>query len=131
METGTRWDTRALSPDVAYIAEKQRLVLYEFDEEQPRPYFELTRMLRTSSAAFWNPKLRRPGVQGWDPAVRLHGLEDANSGELLGGFYADWFPRENKRGGAFPHHRNPDEGRPHLGLICGNLTPPVGAGHRC
>src|SRR6185503_7375514 len=43
----------------------------------------------------------------------------------------DWYPRENKRGGAWmdalitggPER---DAFRPHLGLICGNLTPPVG-----
>ena len=36
----------------------------------------------------------------WDPQVRYYNVHDEN-GEFLGGFYADWYPRENKRGGAW------------------------------
>jgi oligopeptidase A len=32
--------------DVAYIAEKQRIALYQFDEEELRPYFELERVVK-------------------------------------------------------------------------------------
>jgi oligopeptidase A len=62
--------------------------------------------------------------------VKYYRLEDGETGDLLGGFYTDWFPRENKRGGAWMDALmtgNHDLGEPHLGLICGNLTPPVGA----
>jgi oligopeptidase A len=54
------------------------------------------------------------GVPTWDPGVKTYKIEDCGS------FYADWFPRENKRGGAWM-----DSIMPKLGLICGNLTPPV------
>ena len=62
--------------------------------------------------------------------VRYYNVHD-ESGEFLGGFYTDWFPRENKRGGAWMDAliTGGPEGakfRPHLGLVCGNLTPPVG-----
>jgi oligopeptidase A len=71
----------------------------------------------------------RPGVPVWDPEVKYY--EVRSGGEFLGGFYADWYPRDSKRGGAWmgslitggPH---PGGFRPHLGMICGNLTPPVG-----
>jgi oligopeptidase A len=70
--------------------------------------------------------IERKDAPLWDPEVKFYSIEDAG-GTFLGGFYADWYPRENKRGGAWmdalitglPGHK------PHLGLICGNLTPPV------
>ncbi len=118
--------------DVAYLAEKQREALYQFDEEELRPYFELDRVVAGMFDIFGRllsiKVIEEPGVPGWDPVVKYYRVEDVCSGELLGGFYADWFPRENKRGGAWMDSLiagNPDEGRPHLGLICGNLTPPV------
>jgi oligopeptidase A len=60
--------------------------------------------------------------------VKHYRIEDASTGVLLGNFYADWFPRENKRGGAWMDSLvtgSPDENKPHVGVICGNLTPPV------
>ena len=118
--------------DVPYLAEKQRQVLYEFDEEELRPYFQLENvvagMFDILSRVLGIQVIEEPNVPGWDPAVKYYRVEDAGSGQLLGGFYADWFPRENKRGGAWMDALvtgNPEAGRPHLGLICGNLTPPV------
>ena len=120
--------------DIAYLAEKQRRALYDFDEEELRPYFELDRvvagMFEIFSRVLNIRVLEEPQVPGWDPAVKYYRVEDAASGVLLGGFYTDWFPRENKRGGAWMDAfitGYPDENRPHVGLISGNLTPPVGA----
>ncbi|MFL6350315.1 MAG: M3 family metallopeptidase [Bryobacteraceae bacterium] len=124
----------AIAPwDVTYVAEKQRVALYDFDEEELRPYFQLDRvaagMFDIFSRILSIKVIEEPGVPGWNPAVKYYRIEDASSGKLLGGFYTDWFPRENKRGGAWMDSLmtgNPDAGEPHLGLICGNLTPPVG-----
>lgn len=119
--------------DVSYLSERQRRALYDFDEEELRPYFELDRVVAGMFDIFsriLGIKVREElPVPAWDPAVKYYRVEDAGSGILLGSFYTDWFPRENKRGGAWMDSLltgNPDEGRPHVGLIAGNLTPPVG-----
>src|SRR5262249_60936613 len=63
-------------------------------------------------------------------AVRYYMIED-EAGVMVGAFYADWFPRENKRGGAWMDALitglpATDPNQPHLGVICGNLNPPLG-----
>ena len=119
--------------DVAYISEKLRKALYDFDEEELRPYFQLDRvvagMFDIFGRVFRIKLIEEPGVPVWDPAVKYYRVIDEESAVLLGGFYTDWFPRENKRGGAWMDGLftgNPDEAEPHLGLIAGNLMPPVG-----
>ena len=119
--------------DVSYYAEKQRAALYDFDEEALRPYFPLEKV----TAGLFDLVNRLYGIRVteeanvpvWDPEVRYYNMRD-EEGLFLGGFYADWYPRENKRGGAWMEALitggpGPDGFRPHLGLICGNLTPPV------
>ena len=118
--------------DIGYWAEKQRAKLYDFDEEALRPYFPLERVVNGMSDIFGRlfgiKVTREAGVPAWDSQVNCYAIHDGTSGTHLGSFYADWYPRENKRGGAWMDALitgNPAEGKPHLGLICGNLTPPV------
>jgi len=120
--------------DVAYYAEKQRAALYDFDEEALRPYFPLEQAvagLFDLVERLYGLRIEQEaGAPVWDEAVRYYNVHD-ETGEFLGGFYTDWFPRENKRGGAWMDAliTGGPEGaqfRPHLGLVCGNLTPPVG-----
>jgi oligopeptidase A len=132
-ELGRQYGYERIEPwDVGYLAEKQRQALYDFDEEELRPYFPLERvvegMFDIFSRVLGIRVTEETGVPAWDPAVKYYRVEDAASGQRLGTFYADWFPRENKRGGAWMDSLvtgNPAEGQPHVGLICGNLTPPV------
>jgi oligopeptidase A len=118
--------------DLGYWAEKQRAALYDFDEEALRPYFSLenvvTGMFEIFGRIFGIRVEEEAGVPVWDSEVRCYAVKDASSDANLGSFYADWYPRENKRGGAWMDSLltgNPAERRPHLGLICGNLTPPL------
>ncbi len=128
-------DAPALAPwDVAYYAEKQRTALYDFDEEALRPYFPMERVvagLFELVHRLYGIRVEGEfGVPAWDPAVHYYNVRDGE-GVFLGAFYADWHPRENKRGGAWMDGLitggpAADGFRPHLGLICGNLTSPVG-----
>jgi oligopeptidase A len=123
----------ALEPwDISYWAEKQRKALFDFDEEDLRPYFSLDAVMKGMfelfAGLFGIRVKEQADVPGWDPEVKYYRIE-TEEGLFLGGFYADWYPRENKRGGAWMDSLitgAPDAGEPHLGLICGNLTPPVG-----
>ncbi|MEZ5352946.1 MAG: M3 family metallopeptidase [Bryobacteraceae bacterium] len=126
-------DAPALEPwDIGYYAEKLRKARYDFDEEMLRPYFPLDRVLaglfQLVETLFGVRVNEKPGAPGWDPGVRFYHLLDGD-GSLLGGFYADWYPRENKRQGAWMDAfivGGPRDGvfHPHLGLMCGNMTPP-------
>lgn len=120
--------------DVAYYTEKLRKSRFDFDEEALRPYFPLPAVLDGMFALvgrlFGIRVTEQPNEQVWDPAVRYYEIHDER-GTHLGSFYTDWFPRENKRGGAWMNSLitggpSPDGFRPHLGLMCGNMTPPIG-----
>jgi oligopeptidase A len=123
--------------DIAYYAERQRSALYDFDEEALRPYFPLgsvvSGMFDIVARLYGVRVVEKPGVPVWDPQVKYYEIHDDKSpsgSSLVGAFYADWFPRENKRGGAWMDAFitgivQGNHLEPHAGLICGNLTEPV------
>src|SRR5690606_502018 len=129
--------------DVSYYAEKQRQALYDFDSEELRPYFPLDAVvdgLFETAHRLYGVSVRPNHTLGrWHPDVRAYDIID-EQGELLASFYADLFPRESKRDGAWMNAlisgtaestgagapAEPGPSRVHLGLICCNLTPPAG-----
>jgi oligopeptidase A len=119
--------------DIGYWAEKLRLKLYDFDEEALRPYFPMERvvggMFDIVERLYGIKVVHKPAAHVWHPQVRYYEIREENAG-LLGAFYADWYPRESKRGGAWMDGfitglYDPPNIEPHVGAICGNLTPPV------
>ena len=136
-QTGT--DPQPLNPwESAFWSEKLRASTYAFDEEALRPYFPLpsvTKGLFSLVEQVFGIRVEEqsdPKPDTWHPSVRFYNVLDARTDRHLGSFYADWFPRESKRGGAWMADlhtgRKESDGRfsPHLGFIGGNLTPPVG-----
>ncbi len=120
--------------DVSYFAEKMRAQQMDFNEEELRPYFPLPQVLKgmfeICGELFGINVVRRENVPVWHPDVESYAIYDRSSGELMGCFYSDLFPRETKRGGAWMDgfslgHPSANGWTPHLGLICGNMTPPL------
>ncbi|MCX6839644.1 MAG: M3 family metallopeptidase, partial [Verrucomicrobia bacterium] len=143
--------------EVSFWSEKQRKSKYDFDEEELRPYFPLDRVLggmfqlaekvfdlriTPREGVYVEPGQdapenisAQPGKAGpvevWHPEVKFYEVRN-EKGVHIGSFYADWHPRDAKRGGAWMNYLKmgvPPSGerdrRLHLGLICGNMTPPV------
>jgi len=115
--------------EVAYWAEKRRKELYDFDEEELRPYFPIHSVIdglfKITQKLFSITIKQRTDVEGWHEDVQYYEILEKD-GRLLGAFYADWHPREEKRGGAWMNHLlTGGKHEPHLGLICGNLTQPT------
>lgn len=133
--------TRLAPWEIGFWSEKLRQERYNFDEEILRPYFPMNRVVdglfELARRVFGLQIVERGSgdAEVWHPEVKFYDLR-SEAGVHLGSFYADWHPRESKRGGAWMNYLitgGPRLGKsgeiasraPHLGLICGNMTPPV------
>ncbi len=91
--------------DWQYYSEKVRKAEYDLDESQIKPYFELEHVLQ-DGVFFAAHKLygvtfkERKDLPVYHPDVRVFEVFDAN-GKSLALFYADYFQRANKDGGAW------------------------------
>jgi peptidyl-dipeptidase Dcp len=91
--------------DWQYYAEQVRKADYAIDDAQIKPYFELDRVLR-DGVFFAANKLygltfkERHDIPVYQPDVRVFEVFDAD-GKSFALFYADYFKRDNKSGGAW------------------------------
>ncbi|HSQ22965.1 MAG TPA: M3 family metallopeptidase [Pyrinomonadaceae bacterium] len=91
--------------DWEFYAEKVRKAEYDLDESQVKQYFELEHVLH-DGVFFAANKLygitfkERKDLPVYQPDVRVFEVFDAN-GKSLALFYADYFQRSNKDGGAW------------------------------
>ncbi|MDE2772864.1 MAG: M3 family metallopeptidase [Gemmatimonadota bacterium] len=121
--------------DVAYVQESLRRKDYDIDDEMLRPYFPLETVMDglfdIARRVFRLTVKPAPCAEVWHEDVRFYEIHD-DDGTFLGGFYTDWYPRKEKRQGAWMADLRsggplPDGSfEPHLGVICGNFAPPQG-----
>ncbi len=121
--------------DVRFAFERMRRERFGLDEEALRDYFPFDRVeagvFELARRLFGVTVAAAPEVDVWHPTVRAY-TATAEDGTVLGTFYTDWFPRESKRGGAWMNGLveggpRPDGGfDPHVGVVVGNMTPPLG-----
>lgn len=119
--------------DFSFYAEKLRAEKYDLKDEQLKPYFQLESCIN----AIFNLAHKLYGltfteihdIPVYHPDVKVYDVKD-NDGSHLALFYADFFPRESKRGGAWMTefrgqriYNNIDE-RPLISIVT-NFTKPT------
>ena len=127
-------DTEIQPWDFGFWSEKLMDARYSINDEQLKPYFRLENCI---DAAFGMAgKLygltfeERKDIPVYHPDVKVYDVKDA-SGRHMALFYADFFPRASKRGGAWMTEFrgqsivNGVEKRPFISLVT-NFTKPTG-----
>jgi peptidyl-dipeptidase Dcp len=99
-------ESHPLAPwDWEYYAEKVRKAKFEVDEAAVRPYFLLDSVLKngvffTMNKLYGISYRERNDLPVYHPDVRVFDVMDRD-GSQIGLFYADYFKRDTKRGGAW------------------------------
>ena len=107
--------------------------MFNIDDELLRPYFELENVLNgafeVANRLYGLNFKQVEDIEKYHKDVRTYEVTN-ELGEFMAIFYADFFPREGKKGGAwmtsYKHQtiRNEVEERPHISIVC-NFTPPT------
>ncbi|OHS93650.1 Oligopeptidase A [Tritrichomonas foetus] len=103
----------------AYYSELLRKEKYDFDDEVLRPYFSVENVMKgvfqvtatiyginvVEKETFYREnkteEIQEDAIEVWHKDVKYYEVYDKDTKELLGAFYADWHPREDKRSGAW------------------------------
>lgn len=113
--------------DWSFYAELYRQRALKYDEEQTRPYFELSSVVKAMfgfAGKLYGVELHRnPELPVYHPDVEAYDV--IREGQLLGTLLLDYFPRKGKRSGAWmTNYVEEYEGvRPVISLVT-NFTPP-------
>jgi peptidyl-dipeptidase Dcp len=120
--------------DIAYYSEKLKEKLFQFSSEDFRPYFPLEPVLTGTFEHFsklfgitFTPSNKYPL---WHEDVMTYDVTDSKSGDFMGVFYADFYPRKGKKQGAwmtsYREQGTFTEGmkRPLVAIVC-NFTKPT------
>jgi peptidyl-dipeptidase Dcp len=120
--------------DFAYYSEKLKEKKYKFNDEELRPYFKLENVVEgvfEHARRLYGITFREVfDVPKYHPDVRTFEVREERTGNYVGLFYTDFFPRETKRGGAWmtvyreQGLMNGQVRRPHVSIVC-NFTKPT------
>ncbi len=119
--------------DSAYYSEKLKQKLYSLDDEKLKPYFKLEYVIdgafTVAKKLFGLDFKEINTIDKYHEDVLTYEVTDSE-GELVSIFYADFFPRAGKRGGAWMTSyksqsiENNTNERPHVSIVC-NFTKPT------
>ncbi|MDB5490605.1 MAG: peptidase family protein [Micavibrio sp.] len=120
--------------DIAYFSEKLKENIYNFSSEELRPYFPMENVLKGVFEHFtklFNVRFEEnKKYPTWHADVQAFDVFDDTSNRFLGTFYADFYPREGKKDGAWMTSFR-DQGlyageirRPIIAIVC-NFTKPT------
>ncbi|PCJ67808.1 MAG: peptidase M3 [Bacteroidetes bacterium] len=120
--------------DASYYAEKLKKEKFSIDDELLRPYFQLKKVTEgvflSAEKLFGITFHKRTDIDTYHEDVVTYEVQN-EMGEHLAVFYADFFPREGKRQGAwmtsFRSQKigvNGIDQRPHVSIVC-NFTKPT------
>ena len=120
--------------DTAFYAHQLKLRKYDLDAEMLRPYLELSRVIDgvfgLATRLYGITFRPAPDIPVYHPDVKAYEVYDAD-GRFLAVFYADFYPRQGKNGGAWmTEYRGQwidsdgENHRPHVSVVM-NFTKPT------
>ena len=126
IETLQKWDS-------AYYSEKLKKQLFDLDQEQLKPYFKLENVIDgvfiIANKLFDLVFEEIHTIDKYHEDVKTYKVTD-NSENYIAILYADFFPREGKRNGAWMTSfknqwiQDGENSRPHISIVC-NFTKPT------
>ena len=113
--------------DIAYVSEKMKKSLFDLDEKDIKPFFQLKKVLggifKISKKLYGlNFKINKK-IETYHKNVDCYEVYKNN--KYYGLFYTDFYPRDGKRNGAWMTSYLPQKKgqRPHVSIVC-NFSPP-------
>ena len=120
--------------DFGFYSHKLQLEKYNLDAEMLRPYFQLDKVIDgifgLANKLYGITFKENTDIQVYHPDVKAYEVFDKD-GSYLAVFYADFYPRKGKQGGAWMTEfkgqwitRKGENSRPHVSVVM-NLTKPT------
>lgn len=120
--------------DFGFYSEKLKESRFQFSSEDLRPYFELGRVIEgvfEHARRLYGLTFKKSDQYPvYHPDVQVFEVHDESDKTFVGLFYADFFPRESKTGGAWMTNYleqglfKGEVRRPHVAIVC-NFTKPT------